>query len=60
VARAGLVATDLQSADDPLGLPVIRDGDREINVLGEPGLRTKRHRQAPDDGPDAQRRTVNE
>jgi hypothetical protein len=49
--RGERVPADLQPVDDPLGLPVVRDGDREVDVPGEPGLRTERHRQAPDDRP---------
>jgi hypothetical protein len=45
--RGERVPADLQPVDDPLGLPVVRDGDREVDVPGEPGLPTERHCQAP-------------
>jgi hypothetical protein len=40
----------MQAVDDAFGFLIVGDGDGEIDVLGEPGLRAERHRQAADDG----------
>lgn len=54
--RRERVPADLQAVNDALGFLIVGDGDGNIDVLGEPGLRAERHCQSANYGPSSAKR----